>query len=124
MSLITQIIIISYSLLFGMFMGIAYRLISNKKSIYDILYWIIMTIILVIYLEKYNNGRLLFYQIIVIIMGYIIYYKYLKKPLNNRITNNKIYLMGLKKVIKSFIFPPLLLFIYKKIKNKFKKQVQ
>lgn len=124
MDLQTQFLIIIISTLIGAFMGILYTILKNDKYCYitDLLYWFIITFVLVRTLEKYNNGLFIFYQLIFIIIGNYIYYKYLNKLFKERLSMLVIYIKPLLKLIKVLILPPFLHTFYSKIKKYLQKK--
>lgn len=119
-----EIIVILSCILLGVFLGIFYNFFKYfKYTILDFIYWVISSFISILFIEKINYGIFRFYFLIFIIIGYIIYYKWLDKGFKKRLFYLGYYLYKFKKYLKWLMFPSYIFkFIKKKISNKKLKQ--
>ena len=115
-----QLLMIIYFIIVGMFIGIMFDTINlffNKNKIinyiFQVLCWLVVTIICVISVDRISDGYLPVYIFFFFIIGYFIYSYIFKGRYKKRI----LYIKKYKGKIKQIILPIELIALFKK-KNK------
>lgn len=115
-----QLLMIIYFIIVGMFIGIMFDTINlffykNKiiNYIFQVLCWLVLTIICVISVDRISDGYLPVYIFFFFIIGYFIYSYIFKGRYKKRI----LYIKKYKGKIKQIILPIELIALFKK-KNK------
>lgn len=115
-----QLLMIIYFIIVGMFIGIMFDTINlffykNKiiNYIFQVLCWLVVTIICVISVDRISDGYLPVYIFFFFIIGYFIYSYIFKGRYKKRI----LYIKKYKEKIKQIILPIELIALFKK-KNK------
>ena len=115
-----QLLMIIYFIIVGMFIGIMFDTINlffNKNKIinyiFQILCWLIVTIVCVISVDRISDGYLPIYIFFFFIIGYFIYSYLFKCRYKKRI----LYIKKYQEKIKKIIMPIELIALFKK-KNK------
>lgn len=123
----SQFKILFIFIVFGMFMGLLFDFFRIQRKIFkqrdyityiqDILFWIISGFIFILVTMKYTNGEIRMYMVAGIILGIILYMRFISKLF---VGVNTWILRILWKFI-NILFSPLK-FFYKIIKKKLEKQ--
>lgn len=115
-----QLLMIIYFIIVGMFIGIMFDTINlffykNKiiNYIFQVLCWLVVTIICVISVDRISDGYLPVYIFFFFIIGYFIYSYIFKGRYKKRI----LYIKKYKEKIKQIILPIELIALFKKNKK-------
>ncbi|MDO4924597.1 MAG: spore cortex biosynthesis protein YabQ [Turicibacter sp.] len=116
-------------LLYGIFIGITLDFIFIVKEIFFnhymqwavvILYWLIQVPLTFVYIYNVNEGIFHLYILIFLIVGAIIYFKFLKQPLHHdlEILGESLFTVSnfIKKVVNILVISPIM-FIYKLVSD-------
>lgn len=129
MSLQVQFQLMIHVLLYGIFIGITLDFIFIVKEIFFnhymqwavvILYWLIQVPLTFVYIYNVNEGIFHLYILIFLIVGAIIYFKFLKQPLHHdlEILGESLFTVSnfIKKVVNILVISPIM-FIYKLVSD-------
>ncbi|MDO5794825.1 MAG: spore cortex biosynthesis protein YabQ [Turicibacter sp.] len=116
-------------LLYGIFIGITLDFVFIVKEIFFnhymqwavvILYWLIQVPLTFVYIYNVNEGIFHLYILIFLIVGAIIYFKFLKQPLHHdlEILGESLFTVSnfIKKVVNILVISPIM-FIYKLVSD-------
>lgn len=129
MSLQVQFQLMIHVLLYGIFIGITLDFIFIIKDILlnyymqwavVILYWLIQVPLTFIYIYNVNEGIFHLYILLFLIVGAIIYFKFLKQPLHHdlEMLGESLFTVAnfIKKVVNILVISPIM-FIYKLVSD-------
>ena len=129
MSLQVQFQLMIHVLLYGIFIGITLDFVFIVKEIFFnhymqwavvILYWLIQVPLTFVYIYNVNEGIFHLYILIFLIVGAIIYFKFLKQPLHHyiEILGESLFTVSnfIKKVVNILVISPIM-FIYKLVSD-------
>lgn len=129
MSLSVQFQFMIHVLLYGIFIGVTLDFVCIVKEIFFnyymqwaiiILYWLIQVPLTFVYIYNVNEGIFHLYILIFLIVGAIIYFKFLKQPLHRdlEMLGESLFTIAhfIKKVVNILVISPIM-FIYKLVSD-------
>lgn len=121
-----QLLIIIYFIIIGMFIGIMFDIINclfdnnTINFIIQCILWIVVTIICILVVDNICMGYLPFYFLVFFILGYFLYYLFLKIRFMNKLMSFKKY----QNIILNWLFPIDIIIYFKKLIKNIKKLIK
>lgn len=129
MSLNTQFILMIHAILYGVFIGITFDCVTIVKNqlfnqivqmVLIVLYWIVQIPLTFVYIYNVNEGIFHLYILIFLVLGVVLYYKFMRQNLHHdlEMLGESLFIVAkfIKKMVIILVISPIM-FIYKLVSD-------